>query len=404
MRFILQILIGVALSVVLITASYSQTATDTTQANNQFAFDLYSHLSTGEKNIFFAPYSLSSALSMTYEGARNQTADEMRTVLHLPSDDIMRRIEDSELIERMNSADKPYELSTANALWVQKAFPFKEDYLKLVKYTYYAEARNLDFFNDPEGSRVSINNWVLEKTKNRINNLLPPKSIKKDTRLILTNAVYFKGKWSIPFKKEATKQDAFWISQTESVQTAMMGLVGKSFKYAENEQAQIIELPYKGEDLSMLIILPLGKDIQPIEKIINESTLKQWDETLTKQPVNVFIPKFKFDADYQMKDILVGMGMKNAFNKKVADFSAMAYLKPDEHLYIDQVYHKAWIDVNEEGTEAAAATAVVVRHSKAIMRNPTQPKIFRADHPFIFVIQDNKTGHILFIGRVSDPR
>lgn len=393
------ILSGIIMSAILTSAGYAQPAASLTEADNQFAFDLYSRLSSEIGNIFFSPYSLCSALSMTFEGARNQTADEMQTVLHLSSDDEARRAEVSGFIQRMSRANKAYELSTANALWAQKAFPFKEGYFKLVKDIYSGEARNLDFVTDPEGSRVTINSWVSKNTKKRINDFLPDGSINSLTRLVLTNAVYFKGKWSTQFQKKATKQDKFWLSPETSVKTAMMGLSGESFRYAENDQAQILELPYKGDDLSMLIVLPREKDIQQIERSISEPVLKQWEAVMASQPVDVYIPKFKFDSDYQMNGVLVEMGMKSAFDANSADFSGMT-----EHanLYIDQVFHKAWIDVNEEGTEAAAATALVMVPTSALL--PPEPKLFRADHPFIFMILDRKTKHILFMGRVSDPR
>ena len=396
--------IFLAISISFISSGWAQPARDIAQANNKFAFDMYSRLDLNKRNIFFSPYSLSSALTMTYEGAHGPTADEMRMALYLPSDEVDWRGDVSSFIQNMNAAHPAYELSVANALWTQKAFLFKEDYLKLVKDTYFGEARNLDFIADPEASRTTINNWVLEKTKNRIKDLLPPGSIDHKVRLVLTNAVYFKGKWAVSFKKELTKKDAFWISPTEAVQIDMMGLVGKSFKYTENDQVQVVELPYQGNDLSMLIVLGRDKDVQLVEKAISEPVLREWEGAMFKLPVNVFIPKFKFDADYQMKDILKEMGMKIAFDESLADFSNMAQLSPGEHLYIDQVYHKAWIDVNEEGTEAAAATAVVVMAKSLSMQVTFPPKVFFADHPFIFMIRENKTGHILFMGRVSDPR
>jgi serpin B len=402
MKIILSIFLTFIISVSVVPFGFSQPAADIFQANNHFAFDLYSHLDPNKGNIFFSPYSLSSALTMVYEGARNQTADEMRTVLHLPSDEVDWRTDLSNFIQSMNTAHQAYELSTANALWAQKAYPFKEGYLKLIKDTYFAEARNLDFVSDPEASRVTINSWVSKNTKDRINDLLPPRSITPETRLILTNAVYFKGKWETPFDKGDTKSDTFWLDPSQSVQTDMMTLEGKSFDYMDNDQAQVLLLPYQGDDLSMLIVLPRSKDIQGLEKILNQDILKQWQGGMTSQEVNVSIPKFKFDSGYEMSGILSGMGMNLAFDPNNADFSGMADKVHDENLYIGGVFHKAWIETNEEGTEAAAATAVGMM--AGAMYHPQERKVFRADHPFIFVIQESKTGHILFMGRVSDPR
>jgi serpin B len=398
----LRILFKIFLLTALVTpAAFSQPTIILSEAVNQFAFDLYARLDIQDNNIFFSPYSLSSALSMTYEGANGQTADEMRTVLHFSSNDLSRRTEISRLIQEVNRADKKYEMSTANALWGQKAYPFKEEYFNLVKNIYFGEAHNLDFVADTEGSRKTINNWVSTNTKNRINDLLPPGSITGLTRLVLTNAVYFKGKWSVPFIKEKTKQDAFWLSPAQPIQTAMMELVGKSFRYAENDQAQILELPYQGDDLSMFILLPRGQDIRPMEKTINASFLQAWSAEMQQEPVDVYMPRFKFQSIYQMKQALFEMGIKDAFDAQKADFSGMT---GHQGLYIDEVYHKAWIDVNEEGTEAAAATAIVAPFGNVMVREPSEPKIFRANHPFIFIIKDRQTGHILFIGRVSDPR
>ena len=199
-----------------------KTVSNEPKADNQFAFELYSRLATNKGNIFFSPYSLSSALEMTYEGARGTTAQEMRAVLHLKADDLARPAESLAFIQQINRTDKTYELSVANALWAQKMYPFKDDYLNLIKNTYIAQARNLDFVSDPEASRVTINSWVSDNTKNRINDLLPAGSITPDTRLVLTDAVYFKGKWQTPFVKQYTKLDTFWITPDLSVQTDMM--------------------------------------------------------------------------------------------------------------------------------------------------------------------------------------
>jgi len=399
MKIFYAALIGTAISCGLIVSAFALPAGNIAQANNEFAFDLYSRLDSQSGNIFFSPYSLTSALTMTFEGARGPTSDEMRMALYLPSDEVDWRTDLTSFIQRINSPNKDYALSVANALWVQKAYPFKEDYLNLVKNTYFAEARNLNFAADPEGSRGTINGWVSDHTNNRINDLLPNGSITPNTRFVLTNAVYFKGKWETPFKIENTKFGAFWLTPDQSVQTNMMSLAGESFLYAENDQAQVLQLPYQGNDLSMLIILPRSKNLIGLEKSLTFEMLKQWRDESISQNVDVIFPKFKFDANYQMKDILTGMGINLAFDDKKADFSGMT---GNKDLYIDQVYHKAWIEVNEEGTEAAAATAVVM--SLGMAYNPPQPKEFRADHPFIFMIQDNKTGHILFMGRVSDPR
>jgi len=403
MKVLSFIILAFIINVFFICSGSAQPASHVSVADNQFAFELYSRLASDKGNLFFSPYSLSSALGMTYEGARGQTAQQIRDVLHMDADDALRRSEVSISMQKINATGKAYEFSVANALWAQQTYPFKQDYLSLIRNTYFAEARNLDFVSDPGSSRVTINDWVSTKTKDRINDLLPAGSITSGTRLILTDAVYFKGQWRLPFKKENTKTDIFWLDTSRSVQTSMMNLEGESFHYAENDQAQLLKLFYRGNEISMLIILPRSKDLQDLEKVLTLDMLKQWQSGVYWQAVNVSLPKYKFDSSYKMKDVLIAMGMKLAFDQNGANFSGMANLKPDEHLYIDDVFHKAWIDTNEQGTEAAAATGVTMAVAGSIMV-ATQPKIFRADHPFIFVIQDDQTGHILFMGRVSDPR
>ena len=403
MKIMPLILLVIVFNLSVISLSVAQPASSLSQSDNHFAVDLYSRLDSTTGNVFFSPYSLSSALSMTYDGARGETAQEMQAVLHLNANDISRRDEISAFIQEINATDKSYALSVANAIWAQKAYPFKDDYLNLVKTVYFGQARNLDFIADPESSRQTINEWVANQTNDRIHNLLPAGSIKSDTRLVLTDAVYFKGKWEIPFNKMLTKPDSFWLTPEQSVQVDMMEVQGKSFGYTENDEDQVLKLDYQGNDLSMVIILSRARDIQGLEKSLTEPILTQWQGRMVRQAVNVFLPKFKFDSNYQLKSVLSDMGMRLAFDQHDADFSGMAVLKPDERLYIDQVYHKAWIDTDEQGTEAAAATGVgMFRATDMPMAFP--PKEFRADHPFIFLIQDNKTGHVLFMGRVADPR
>lgn len=371
--------------------------------DNQFAVDLYSRLSSNKGNIFFSPYSLSCALTMAFEGARGKTAQEMSQVLHLNADAALRRMATKAFIQQINRTDKLYEISIANALWAQKAYPLKDDYLDLIKNNYFAQAVNLDFVSSPEASRGIINSWVSDHTLDRINDLLPPGSVTPHTRMILTDAVYFKGQWETPFKKMNTIVDSFWLAPGQSVQTEMMVIPEGSFYYIDNDQVQALKLPYQENELSMLIILPHAKDTQGLEKNLTLELLEQWQKGMISQKVNVFLPKFKFDTSYQMSDVLTGMGMKLAFDQKYADFTGMANEASNENLYISKVFHKAWIDTDEEGTEAAAATAVVVEAAMA-RRIEIPTADFRADHPFIFVIQDNKTGRILFMGRVSEPR
>lgn len=368
-------------------------------ANNQLAFELYSQFNEESKdsNIFFSPYSISIALTMTYEGARGQTAEEMQSVLHIPEDANVRRPNFARIYNKINKKDKKYKLSTANALWAQKDYKFLEEYTNNVEKYYGGKVTNLDFAGESEKSRQIINKWVEDQTNNKIKDLIPQGVLNAYTRLVLTNAIYFKGTWVKQFDEKDTKEEDFRIDSSNTVKVPMMRLIGNGvkFNYAETDEIQILEMPYHGEDLSMLIILPKGNDLANIEKSITLEKLSEWKNMLNEQRVDIFIPKFKFETKYFMAKALSDMGMPTAFSP-AADFSGMDGTKD---LLIQNVIHQAFVEVNEEGTEAAAATGVVMGITSVGPRIP----IFRADHPFIFIIQEIETGNILFLGRVSDP-
>jgi len=373
-------------------------------ANNQFAFELYSKYKSNEGNIFFSPYSISTALAMTFEGARGKTADEMQSVFHFPKDEALRRNSFQQIYNEINKEDKPYMLKTANALWAQEGYTFLDSYFSLIKQYYGGNATNLDFVNKAEESRLTINNWAEEQTNNKIKDLIPSGSLGPLIRLIITNAVYFKGTWFIQFDKTKTVEKDFKVSPGKTVKAMMMTLTGEraKFPYDETEDLQVLELPYQGQELSMLILLPKEGTMDSLEASLNAQRISELRNSLKNERVNVYLPRFKFETKYFMKETLVGMGMPTAFTLGVdfggeADFSGMTGSKD---LNIDQVIHKAFVEVNEEGTEAAAATAVAV-----IAAGSLEPriKIFNADHPFIFVIQESATGNILFLGRVNDP-
>jgi len=371
------------------------------EANNQFAFEYYSHLKNRETgNIFFSPFSISSALVMTYEGAREQTAKEMQSVLHFPADDNLRRTEYLKIFNELNKKDKKYELNIANALWAQKDYQFLSDYIDTVEKYYGGKTNNLDFVKDPEGSRVTINDWVEKQTKDKIKDLIPQGVINDMTRLVLTNAIYFKGEWVKQFDKENTTDEDFRINENDSVKVPMMQRTDEEaeFNYAENKDLQILEMPYSGEDLSMLILLPKDDDLAKVENSLSIENLAQWKKDLKKQRVEVFVPKFKFETKYLMTEDLKAMGMPTAFGLG-ADFSGMDGKKD---LFISAVIHQAFVEVNEEGTEAAAATGVVMMLG-ALPGEETKIPVFRADHPFIFLIQEKNSGNILFVGRVVNP-
>ena len=377
--------------------STQQGIQEVVNANNKFAFELYSELNKVENsNILYSPYSISAALAMTYEGAKGQTADEMKSVFHFPESNILRP-NFAAIYNEINKKDKPYKLSTGNALWAQYDYTFLEDYMSRVEKYYGGKAANLDFIKETEKSRQTINSFIEEQTNNKIKELIPSGVLNPLTRLVLTNAIYFKGTWEWEFDKSDTREQDFKVTPESIVKTPMMYMKPDKarFNYADTEDLQILELPYKGEEISMLILLPT-ENLDVIETSLTSEKLKEWKSKMQETKLDsIFIPKFEFDSKYFMKDTLSAMGMPTAFSFS-ADLSGMDGTK---NLFIDKVIHQAYVKVDEEGTEAAAATAVIVAQKSAmISRN-----IFRADHPFIFVIQEKETGNILFIGRVTDP-
>ena len=367
-------------------------------SNNQFTSDLYSKLlETEEGNIFFSPYSITSAFAMTYEGARGTTAEEIKQVFYFPDEEIVLRSSYARLFNLINKPDKSYQLSTANALWAQEDYPFLEEYLSIIENYYGGETTNLDIEGDIEGSRQTINKWVEDQTYNKIKDPIPKGILKPTTRLVLTNAIYFKGTWLNQFDPKNTREMNFYVSDTETVTANMMYLVPKEnkFNYAETDNLQLLELPYEGEEISMMVILPKTGKMPLVESNFTSDNLELWKNSMTDQKVTIYLPKFKFKTNYFMVPTFKDMGMVSAFRAPPADFSGLDGTKT---LKIQEIIHQAFVEVNEEGTEAAAATAVVIGKESASI-NP----IFKADRPFIFIIQEKSTGAILFLGKVMDP-
>ncbi|MHC4744292.1 MAG: serpin family protein [Planctomycetota bacterium] len=397
--------------------------------NTEFAFDLYARLKDhpavkkADGNLFFSPYSISTALAMTYCGARGRTAEQMAQTLKFPYDKQRVHLEGRpntrrpwmelkapwELPRLANAfgtleknlkaepGDSGYELNVANALWGQAGYAFLDTFLELNRKYYGAGLKEVDFAGQTEKARKTINAWIEKQTKDKIKDLIQPGSLDPLTRLVLTNAIYFKGDWASKFKENATKTAAFHISEDREVQVPMMYQKGK-FEYGESKDAQTLVLPYKGDELSMVVILP-GKvgALASVERDLTSGRLKSVLEQLRKSDVSVYLPKFKMTTEtIALKGILKEMGMTDAFSERLADFSGM---EPKKELFIWKVLHKAFVEVNEEGTEAAAASAVVMK----LKSMPPPVPVFRADRPFVFMIRDNRSGSILFLGRVMNP-
>lgn len=387
------------------TPSATEGADDVVEANTLFAYDLYHTLSSdeeyAEQNIFFSPYSISTALALTYEGAKGTTAEEIRSVFHFPADDTIRQEGYRDLIAGLNRQDSAYTLQTANALWAEESYPFLPAYTEIAQQYYAAEVRNMDFITAPEESRQTINGWVEDQTEDRITDLIPQGAITPLTRLVITNAVYFKGTWVLQFDENKTRPALFHTGQGESVTVDMMQRTDDNaiYPYAGTDDLQILRMPYEhesGKALSMLVLLPKDGDIATAETALGTKELVDAIAVMEPTQVEVFFPKFTLETTYFLPDTLAAMGMPTAFGAE-ADFSGMDNTRD---LFITDVIHKAFVEVNEEGTEAAAATAVIVGRAVAV-ESPVP--IFRADHPFVFMITDDETGNLLFLGRVADP-
>lgn len=363
---------------------------------NDFSFDMYEQLGKGvDDNVFFSPYSIFVALAMTYEGAEGDTADEMRSVLGFEQNDEVSLCSFGRIYNLLN-IDAEYTLNTANALWTQKDFSFLESYLNFINNYYMGRATDVDYSNAEEAASI-INSWVEENTNGKIEDLILPSDINPLTRLILTNAIYFKGDWLYQFDADLTSNMNFKTSPGNNVSVPMMQFSDSDFElnFTETDDLKILELPYKGDKLSMIILLPNDNDISVVEDNLNYTNYKNWIGSLYKTEVNVVLPKFKHETEYSLKEKLIQMGMVIPFTES-ADFSGMTGV-PD--LFIDKVKHKAFIEVNEEGTEAAAATSVHMKLTAVI-----EGKEFHADHPFIYLIQHKETDTILFIGKITNPQ
>jgi serpin B len=380
----------------------AQPATDWSKlvnGNNAFGMNLYGQLKGEDGNLFLSPFSISTALSMCAAGAKGKTLEEMTKVLQLPegAHAAFGAIIKS-LNEEQDAKKRGFTLSTANALWAQQGYPWKPEYKNLVSREYSAGLFDVDFISKTEEARGTINAWVEKETKDKIKNLLPQGTVTRDTRLVLTNAIYFKGDWQNPFKKEATKDLPFTLAGGKKVDAPLMHRVG-GYSYAETDAYQVLDMPYTGRRISMTVILPRKADgLSAIEKEATGEKFAAILKTLRmEKEVHVHLPRFKTEKSFTLNQPLQALGMKAAFQG--ADFSGMH--TGGEQLDISAVLHKAFVDVNEEGTEAAAATGVVVGVTS--VAPPPTPRYFRADRPFLFFIRDQKTGSVLFMGRVENP-
>jgi serpin B len=374
-----------------------------TDANNAFAIDLYQSLRSEDGNLIYSPYSISLALAMTYAGARGETESQMAQTLHfLPQNELHSALNalDLELATRGEAQSKdetPLQLNIANAVWAEQTFPFLQEYLDLIAQNYGAGIQLADFIQQHEAVRKEINDWVSNETNDKIQNLIPEGVLDPSTKMVLANAIYFKADWMHQFNPNDTHDAPFHLLDASDVQVEMMSQSLFGIPYAQGDGYQAIELAYQGENAAMDIIVPDEGNFSEFESTL---TAEKLNEILTSMQPNASIelgvPKFSFSADFDLKERLTAMGMPDAFDPERADFSGMT---GGRDLYIDTVLHKAFVAVDEKGTEAAAATAVIMSPTSAMLSDVT----LTIDRPFIFVIRDLPSGQILFVGRVLNP-
>ncbi len=367
-------------------------------AVNRFTFDIYKAVASDApgQNVFLSPYSVSSALAMTYAGARGRTAEEMALVLHF-TPEIHKAM--GALIGSINSVpEESATVRTANAIWPAAGEKILPDFYMLARLDYRSALKQLDYAGHPEESRDTINRWVEERTNGKITDILPGGAITKDTKTVLTNAVYFKAEWQERFKKTDTAPRPFFTGAAESVSVPTMTRLSSELNYAKVGDAEMIEMPYKGGRFSMLVLLPdKESSVEALGERLNAETLDEWLAAMEPAEVEIFLPRFRQEGAYDLSRTLARLGMPLAFDA-AADFSG---INGAGGISISGVMHKTFAEVTEEGTEAAAATAV------ALMRASLPPRgekiVFRADRPFIYIIRDNESGAALFIGRLSRP-
>ena len=361
--------------------------------NNQFAVDFYKQILDAEsgKNIFYSPASMYVAFSLLYEGAKNETAEQIQQVFGFEPNVSARHNATSHALSSLNRDDPHATLNMANALWIADSFAPHESYLDTAHSTYLADSQTVNFSDEDDGVK-KINDWAAEKTRDKIKKVIGPGDVDGSTVMVLNNAIYFKGTWLTQFAEGDTKKSEFYTDGTQSVNADFMNIRG-GFNYAHSDGAQILQMPYKGDRLSMLVILPDDPDMREFEESLSAQQIQKWTDNLWNQEVIVSMPKFETKTNYQLNGHLIAMGMPDVFSD-VADLSGIG----PGGLFVDKAFQDAYVKVNEEGTEAAAVTTIVITESA-----PPPPPKFIADHPFLFVIQDDESGMILFMGRISNP-
>jgi serpin B len=392
-------------------------------AINNLAIDLLVHAAKPEENTALSPYSIQMALAMTYAGAEGETQRQMAKVLHYPPGDSKVLNAFSGLQDALSKLTKqtakiaaqskksggpsePITLTMANRLFGQRGYHFRPTYFEVLKDAFNAPLEVLDFVKDPNGAAKQINGWVAEQTRERIRDLIPPNALNEDTRLVLANAIYLKAPWAEEFQPSATQPGPFHLGGGQSADVPMM-MRQNSFGYAKREGFVAVTLPYSGGDLQFLVLLPdTAVGLPTLESKLTPDLLRDCAR-LKSEEIILYLPKFKLEPPlFALRKTLAGLGMENAFDvpQGSANFNGIAPRRPNDYLYISEIFHKTFVEVDEKGTEAAAATAVVMMRATAHFEEKSKPIEVRIDKPFLFAIQHRPSGACLFIGRVVDPR
>jgi serpin B len=393
------------------------------KATNELAVDLHRQLATGDENLCISPYSIENALAMTFAGADGETRTEMARVLHFGTESDVpasfaalqhslegmsaKTAELAKQSKKFGGPSEPITLNIANRLFAQKGYAFREPYLSLVKQNFGGAFEPLDFIANPAGATQHINTWVADQTHDRIRDLIPGGALDKTTRLVLANALYLKAPWANEFSENATQSEPFHVHGSASVDVPMMRKTDKHFGYAKRDGYTAVSLPYTGDELQFLVLLPDDVNgLRALESKLTGEMLGQRAKLQTRD-VDLHLPKFKLEPPTMaLAEKFEALGMKTAFDKPQgsANFDRMAPRKPNDYLYISQIFHKTFIAVDEKGTEAAAATAVAMMAGTALRSPPPPPIEVKVDRPFVYAIQHVPSGVCLFLGRVTDPR
>ena len=408
---------------ILAAPSASQPTDTAVKAINSLGLDLLRKSSTSDRNFLLSPYSIQSALAMTYAGAKGDTRVEMAKVLYYPDDDtevhrsfaalrkalddvIQKTVRDAERMQKSGGKINPITLTMANRLFGRTGYAFRQAFLDLVKDNYGAPFEPLDFVRNAPGATKFINNWVEEQTRQRIRDLIPDGALNDLTRLVLVNAIYLKVPWADEFSVSATKPQTFYLGANNLISTPTM-TTKRLLGYAKREGFTVLTIPYRGGDLQFLVLLPDKVDgLVDLEKGLTGGLLAGC-ASLERHEVILYLPRFKLEPPtIPLRKELQALGMKTAFDipQGSANFDGMAPRNPDDYLYISEVFHKAFLSLDEKGTEAAAATAVAMLPTMSAVRPKPKPIEVRVDHPFLFAIQDRASGACLFLGHVNDPR